>query len=72
MLQGLLVIELAGLAPAPFAGMILSDFGATVVRVDKPNSSSSDFLTRFVQDFILEAKSQYALILKLSKENNLY
>ena len=29
------VIEMAGLAPAPFCGMILSDFGADVIRVDK-------------------------------------
>ena len=29
------VIELAGLAPAPVCGMILSDFGAKVTRVDK-------------------------------------
>lgn len=29
------MIELAGLAPAPFCGMILADFGAKVIRVDK-------------------------------------
>ncbi|KAJ8937414.1 hypothetical protein NQ318_012531, partial [Aromia moschata] len=34
-LRNLNVIELAGLAPVPFCGMILADFGATVVRVDK-------------------------------------
>merc|ERR1719422_1683830 len=34
-LKGLKVIELAGLAPAPVCGMILSDFGAKVIRVDK-------------------------------------
>ena len=34
-LRGLKVIELAGLAPAPVCGMILSDFGAKVIRVDK-------------------------------------
>jgi len=32
------VIELAGLAPAPVCGMILSDFGAKVIRVDKVGS----------------------------------
>ncbi len=26
---------MAGLAPVPFAGMVLSDFGADVVRVDR-------------------------------------
>ena len=30
-LRGLKVIELAGLAPAPVCGMILSDFGAKVL-----------------------------------------
>ncbi|XP_033120729.1 alpha-methylacyl-CoA racemase-like [Anneissia japonica] len=34
-LTGIKVIELSGLAPAPFAGMILSDFGAKVIRVDR-------------------------------------
>jgi alpha-methylacyl-CoA racemase len=29
------VIELAGLAPVPYCGMILSDFGADVIRVDR-------------------------------------
>lgn len=40
-LKGVKVIELAGLAPAPFCGMVLADFGATVVRVDKVSFSSS-------------------------------
>ena len=35
-LDGLRVIELAGLGPAPHAAMILGDLGADVVRVDRP------------------------------------
>ncbi|MFC4001059.1 CaiB/BaiF CoA transferase family protein [Prauserella oleivorans] len=34
-LSGLTVIELAGLAPAPFACTILADLGADVIRVDR-------------------------------------
>jgi alpha-methylacyl-CoA racemase len=34
-LRGIKVVELAGLAPSPFCGMILADFGASVIRVDK-------------------------------------
>ncbi|XP_045216653.1 alpha-methylacyl-CoA racemase-like [Mercenaria mercenaria] len=34
-LKGVRVIEMAGLAPAPFCGMILSDFGASVTRIDR-------------------------------------
>lgn len=34
-LAGIRVLELAGLAPAPFCGMVLSDFGASVIRIDR-------------------------------------
>ncbi|XP_042808332.1 alpha-methylacyl-CoA racemase [Panthera leo] len=37
-LRGILVFELAGLAPGPFCGMVLADFGAQVVRVDRPGA----------------------------------
>ncbi|XP_032481053.1 alpha-methylacyl-CoA racemase [Phocoena sinus] len=37
-LQGVSVVELAGLAPGPFCGMVLADFGAQVVRVDRPGT----------------------------------
>ena len=36
-LAGIRVIELAGLGPVPFAGMLLADHGADVVRVDRPD-----------------------------------
>jgi alpha-methylacyl-CoA racemase len=35
-LRGVRVVELAGLAPAPFGCMILADLGADVIRVDRP------------------------------------
>ncbi|KAM3873942.1 alpha-methylacyl-CoA racemase [Diretmus argenteus] len=38
-LAGVRVIELAGLAPAPFCGMILADFGAKVIRVDRTHAA---------------------------------
>ena len=34
-LEGIRVIEMAGLAPSPYCGMILADFGAEVVVVDR-------------------------------------
>jgi alpha-methylacyl-CoA racemase len=34
-LSGIRIIELAGIGPAPFAGMMLADHGATVVRVER-------------------------------------
>ena len=65
-LKGLKVVEMAGLAPGPLAGMILAgigstvvynvytvtnvsiDFGASVVRVDRPGQPPLDTLTRCV------------------------
>lgn len=35
-LDGIKVVELAGLAPAPLCGLILADFGADVTVVEKP------------------------------------
>jgi len=35
-LTGVCVVELAGIGPGPFAGMMLADMGAEVVRVDRP------------------------------------
>ncbi|MFR9729558.1 CaiB/BaiF CoA transferase family protein [Saccharopolyspora sp. MS10] len=35
-LAGVRVVELAGLGPAPFCGMLLADLGADVIRVGRP------------------------------------
>jgi alpha-methylacyl-CoA racemase len=39
LLDGTTVIELGGIGPGPFAGMMLSDFGAEVIRIDRPHES---------------------------------
>jgi alpha-methylacyl-CoA racemase len=38
-LSGLSVIELAGLGPTPFCGMLLADMGAEVIRVERTEAS---------------------------------
>jgi alpha-methylacyl-CoA racemase len=38
-LQGLRVVELAGIGPGPHAAMILGDLGAYVVRVERPSKN---------------------------------
>lgn len=45
-LTGIRVIEMAGLAPAPYCGLILADFGADVVRIDRVGAPETDFLAR--------------------------
>ena len=41
-LDGITVIEMAGLAPSPYCGMLLSDFGADVVVVDRPSKGAPE------------------------------
>ncbi|PVD20182.1 hypothetical protein C0Q70_20677 [Pomacea canaliculata] len=57
-LKGIKVIELAGLAPAPFCGMILADFGAKVIRVDKPRSHVWETLSRGKMSIIVDLKKE--------------
>ncbi|MGD9038417.1 MAG: CaiB/BaiF CoA-transferase family protein [Desulfobacteraceae bacterium] len=41
-LDGIRVIEMAGLAPSPYCGMILADFGADVVVVDRLSTAAPE------------------------------
>ena len=43
-LDGVRVIELAGIGPGPFCGMMLADMGADVVRIDRIGGTSSSLL----------------------------
>ncbi|KAF9929798.1 hypothetical protein BGZ67_006136 [Mortierella alpina] len=57
-LAGLKVIEIAGLAPAPFAGKILSDFGADVIRIDRSTAVMNlDVLAQNKRSIALNLKS---------------
>jgi len=40
-LTGVRVVELAGIGPGPFCGMLLADLGAEVIQVDRPGGSRS-------------------------------
>jgi alpha-methylacyl-CoA racemase len=40
-LEGVKVVELAGLGPAPFACMLLAELGADVLRIDRPGGGVS-------------------------------
>ena len=39
-LEGLKVIEMAGLGPAPFCAMLFADMGAQVVRIERPGGAA--------------------------------
>jgi alpha-methylacyl-CoA racemase len=60
-LTGLKVIELGGLAPGPFCGQLLSSYGASVLRIDRPNAPSNDLLTQNKSCLSLDLKSPISL-----------
>ena len=51
-LSGIRILEIAGIGPGPFAGMMLADHGAEVIRIERPNAppamppAQSDILAR--------------------------
>ncbi|PSR70995.1 hypothetical protein PHLCEN_2v13099 [Hermanssonia centrifuga] len=55
-LQHIRVVEFAGLAPGPFAGLVLADWGADVIRVDRPAKSSPDTLCRNKRSIAIDVK----------------
>ncbi|XP_007954748.1 alpha-methylacyl-CoA racemase [Orycteropus afer afer] len=56
-LRGICVVEMAGLAPGPFCGMVLADFGAQVVRVDRPGSRGDvSHLSRGKRSLVVDVK----------------
>jgi alpha-methylacyl-CoA racemase len=57
-LQGVRIIEMAGIGPGPFAGMMLADHGAEVIRVDRPGPQAPEpVLGRSRQSVIINLKS---------------
>lgn len=65
-LHGLRVVELAGLAPGPFCGLLLADYGATVLRIDGPKSPKGDVLARRKRSIQLNIKNNDSRALLLS------
>ena len=49
-LNDVTVIELAGIGPGPFAGMMLADMGARVIRVDRIPSGGNSAIEAFLRN----------------------
>ena len=65
-LSDLRVVEFAGMGPGTFAGMILADLGAEVIRLEKPgNTSIVDTPIEF--DLLNRGKKSVAINLKDAK-----
>jgi alpha-methylacyl-CoA racemase len=63
-LSGLKVVEFAGIGPGPFCGMLLSDLGADVVRIDRKGAgrgSKFDVTARGRRSVALDLKTPQAV-----------
>lgn len=74
-LNGVKIIELAGIGPGPFCGMLLADMGAEVIRVDRPGNPPrrpKDVLTRGRKSIAVDLKSEQGreVILKLCESSD--
>lgn len=76
-LQGLKVIELQGIGPAPFCGMMLADMGAEVVRVDRASAagqaaSGTDVLARGRRSIAVDLKNPEGVqaVLRLAENSD--
>lgn len=64
-LQGIKVVELAGIGPAPFCAMLLADMGAEVIRVDR--MEDADLGVRVDPGFDLTTRGRRSAAIDLKK-----
>jgi len=68
-LQGYKIIELAGIGPGPFCGMMLSDMGAEVIRIDRISDNPrrpKDVLNRNRRSIAVDLKNPEGVELVLT------
>jgi alpha-methylacyl-CoA racemase len=63
-LAGMRIVEMAGIGPAPFCGMLLADLGADVVRIDRLAAADIGFDIESQFDFPNRGKRAIAVDLK--------
>jgi alpha-methylacyl-CoA racemase len=68
-LDGIRVLELAGIGPGPHAAMMLADMGADVVRVERPGGATE--MLPPDQDFVLRNRRSVAANLKDAGDRDL-
>jgi alpha-methylacyl-CoA racemase len=63
-LQGVKIIEIAGIGPGPFAAMMLSDMGAEVLRIDRAQSVPEEFPDQPSADLLNRGRKSVGVDLK--------
>src|SRR4051794_28270808 len=63
-LAGVKIVEFAGIGPAPMAGMMLADMGATVLRIDRAGPSDLGVPVAEAFDFTKRSRATIGIDLK--------
>lgn len=70
-LQGIKIVELAGIGPGPMAAMLLADLGATVLRIERRKSVELGVKRPLRFDLLLRNRQVIALNLKQPEDHAL-
>ncbi len=66
-LEGLRIIEFAGIGPAPFAAMMLADHGAEVITIDRPSVLNQQGISRRMDPRDALMRSRKSIVLDMKK-----
>jgi alpha-methylacyl-CoA racemase len=70
-LTGVRVVEIAGIGPGPFAGMMLADAGADVIRVDRAQAAVQGANLESQRDVLARGRRSLAVDLKRAEGRDL-
>jgi alpha-methylacyl-CoA racemase len=67
-LGGVKIVIVGGIAPGPFAGMLLADLGADVIKIDRPEESGkkANVLARSQRSVVLNLKTESGIAAALA------
>jgi alpha-methylacyl-CoA racemase len=63
-LEGIRIVEFAGIGPGPFCGMMLADHGAEVIRIDRASGSRGGSQPVTIHDVLARGRKSIAIDLK--------
>ena len=64
-LNGIKILEFAGIGPGPFCGMLLADLGAEVIKISRPESKGNG------SKYDLNDRSKFSITIDLKNDESI-